>query len=155
MPFGLTNAPSVFMTAMQDMLRDLPFCVVYLDDILIFSKSPEEHVDHVRQVLSRLEQHRYFLKLAKCEFFKKELPFLGHIVSEEGVKPEPRKIAVVREWKVPTNVHDVRSFLGFANYFRKFIRDFSHIAAPLTSLTRGNVSRHKGKTTSILWTEKC
>jgi hypothetical protein len=155
MPFGLTNAPSVFMAAINDVLHDLPFCVVYLDDILIFSKGADEHVKHVEMVLQRLKQHQYFAKLSKCEFFKKEVHFLGHVVSAEGVKPDPKKLAVVKDWPRPYTVAEVRSFLGFANYFRKFIFDYSRMAAPLTTLVRGGISRRKGHSTYVEWTPKC
>lgn len=155
MPFGLTNAPGVFMAAMHDILQDLPFCVVYLDDILIFSKNPDEHVQHVEAVLKRLQENQYFVKLSKCDFFKSEVQFLGHIVSAQGVKPDPKKVAVVKEWPQPSTVHEVRSFLGLANYFRKFIKDYSRIAAPLTNLTKGNISKAKGKNTKVNWTPQC
>ena len=153
--FGLTNAPAVFMAAMDRMLRDFPFVVVYIDDILIFSNSVEEHVDHVQQVLKRLEQHRYFLKLKKCEFFKQEVEFLGHLVGTDGVRPDPKKISVVKEWPTPKTVTDLRAFLGLANYFRKFINKFSAIAAPLTNQLGGNLSSRKAKNTYLKWDEKC
>jgi hypothetical protein len=147
MPFGLTNAPAVFMSHMNAILADLPFVVVYLDDILIFSKDPEQHVDHVRSVLDRLRQHQYYAKLSKCDFFKKELKFLGHIVSPEGIKPDPAKVRIVQEWPELKTVTDIRSFLGLTNYFRKFIEGYSGMAAPLHDLTKGGVSRRKGKFT--------
>ena len=155
MPFGLTNAPSVFMAAMHEMLQDLPFCVVYLDDILVFSKTPEEHVAHVEAVLARLEANKYYAKLSKCDFFKSEVKFLGHVVTAEGVKPDPKKVEVVQNWPRPVTVSDVRSFLGLANYFRKYIQDYSKIAGPLTNLTKGNISRNKGRSMSVPWTDRC
>jgi len=117
MTFGFTNAPSVFTAAVKDCLGDLPFVTVYLDDILIFSKNETEHVSHVEEVLRRLRQHKYFLKLSKCEFFKKEIQYLGHIVGIDGIKPDPKKVKAVAEWECPKTVFDVRSFLGFTNYF--------------------------------------
>ena len=157
LPMGLTNAPSVFMAAMNRILSDLKFAIVYLDDILIFSKSPEEHIKHVEAVLQRLKQHTFYAKLKKCDFFKKEIKFLGHIVSAEGVSPDPQKVAVVKSWPTPQNVNEIRAFLGLANYFRKFIENYSGIAAPLTSLMKGKqVSKRKGKTTYLpLWDKSC
>jgi hypothetical protein len=134
MPFGLTNAPAVFQSAMNSILQDLSFAVVYLDDILIFSKSHEEHVGHVRTVLERLQKYQYYCKLSKCEFFKRSVTFLGHIVSAEGVRPDPRKTSVVRDWPKPTNISELRSFLGLANYFRKFVQGYSALVAPLTAM---------------------
>ncbi len=151
MPFGLMNAPSVFMSAMNDLLEGLPFVVVYLDDILIFSQSAEEHAEHVRQVLEKIHKGGYFLKLSKCEFFKKEIKFLGHIVSEEGIRPDPAKLLSIKEWARPQSVYDVRAFLGLANYFRRFIYNYAKIAAPMYELVKGNVSRRKAPTTMVPW----
>jgi len=97
-PFGLTNAPAVFMNHMNNILYDLPFVVVYLDDILVFSKSQDKHVDHMRLVLERLEGAQYYAKLSKCEFFKTEVKFVGQIVSAEGIRPDPAKVAAVMGW---------------------------------------------------------
>ena len=155
MPFGLMNAPSVFMACMNDLFSHLPFCTVYLDDILIFSANEAEHIEHVRQVLNILQEHQYLLKLSKCDFFKPEVAYLGHVVSQHGIKPDPKKLAKVDTWPVPQSVADVRSFLGLANYFHRYIRNFAKIAAPLTALTGGNVSRRKSPTTGINWTLEC
>ena len=155
LPMGLTNAPSVFMAAMNRILRDLKFAIVYLDDILIYSKNPEEHVEHVRQVLERLSLHSYYAKLKKCDFFKTSIKFLGHIVSAEGVSPDPTKVEIVKTWPTPKTVNDIRAFLGLANYFRKFIHNYSIISAPLVNLTKGNVSKRKSKVTSIGWDDNC
>lgn len=149
MPFGLTNAPAVFQSAMNSILQDLNFVVVYLDDILIFSSSPEEHVDHVRVVLERLQKHRYYCKLSKCEFFKRSVTFLGHVVSSDGVRPDPRKTAVIRDWPTPRNVSELRSFLGLANYFRKFLQGYSSVVAPLTALLSKKASWPDG------WDSRC
>ncbi|GFR43102.1 hypothetical protein Agub_g3949 [Astrephomene gubernaculifera] len=140
LPFGLTNAPAVFQSAMNSVLQDLPFAVVYLDDILIFSKSRDEHVEHVRVVLERLERNKYYAKLAKCEFFKESVTFLGHIISGAGIQPDPRKTAVVCKWPKPMNVSELRSFLGLANYFRKFIQGYANMVAPLTKLLSSKAS---------------
>ncbi len=155
MPFGLTNAPSVFMQAMNDLLSDLPFVVVYLDDILIFSKTEDEHLEHVRQVLDRIRQGGYFLKLSKCDFFKSEIKFLGHIVSASGIRPDPAKLKALETCPRPLTVYDVRAFLGLANYFRRFILNYAKIAAPLYDLIKGNVSRRKAPKTTVPWNPKC
>jgi hypothetical protein len=137
MPFGLCNAPATFMRVMNDVLRPfLDDCViVYLDDILIFSKSREEHVKHVKQVLDVLRKEKLFLKMSKCEFGKTSLIYLGHIVGGGELKIDPSKVKVILEWPKPNNVTEVRSFLGAAQYWRKFIANFSSIAAPLHAVT--------------------
>ena len=121
--FGLTNAPATFQSVMNDMLREFvnDFVVVYLDDILIYSKSAEEHERHLRKVLQKLREHKFYANLKKCEFMKQEIAFLGHIVGVNGIKVDPRKVQAVSEWEVPKDVHGVRSFLGLANYFRRFL----------------------------------
>lgn len=137
LPFGLTNAPATFMRLMNDIFRSLlDVCVlVYLDDILIYSATSAEHVEHVTRVLQLLRENRLFAKMSKCEFFKTSLGFLGHIISGAGIRPDPAKIQAIQDWPVPTNTTEVRSFHGLASYYRKFIRGFSAIAAPLTALT--------------------
>ena len=134
--FGLTNAPATFQAAMNDMLRPLlgKSVVVYIDDILIYSKDATEHVSHVKQVLELLRANHYHIKLPKCEFEQKEVKFLGHIIGVGGVKVDPAKVLVINEWLRPTNVHGVRSFVGLATYFRKFIEGFSKMVAPLPTL---------------------
>ena len=112
------------------------FVVVYLDDILVFSRNDEEHQEHLRLVCERLREHQLYLKKSKCELFKREVTFLGHVVSEEGVKVDPKKTAVVREWPVPKDVPQLRSFLGLTNYFRKFTRAYAHMTSALTCLFR-------------------
>jgi hypothetical protein len=137
MPFGLCNAPATFMRVMNDVLRPFldDFVIVYLDDILIFSKSREEHVRHVKQVLDVLRKEQLFLKLSKCEFGKTSLIYLGHIVGGGELKIDPSKVKVILEWTKPNNVTEVRSFLGATQYWRKFIANFSSIAAPLHAVT--------------------
>jgi hypothetical protein len=136
-PLGLCNAPATFMRVMNDVLRPfLDDCViVYLDDILIFSKSHEEHVKHVKQVLNVLRKEKLFLKLSKCEFGKTSLIYLGHIVGGGELKIDPFKVKVILEWPKPNNVKEVRIFLGAAQYWRKFIANISSIAAPLHAVT--------------------
>jgi hypothetical protein len=137
MPFGLCNAPATFMRVMNDVLRPFldDFVIVYLDDILIFSKSREEHIEHVKKILDVLRKEQLFLKLSKCEFGKTSLIYLGHIVGGGELKIDPSKVKVILEWSRPSNVTEVRSFLGAAQYWRKFIANFSSIAAPLHALT--------------------
>lgn len=146
---GLTNAPATFQSVMNSIFHPFlrRFVVVYLDDILIYSKTAEEHQLHVRQVLEVLRREKFFVCQAKSSFANPETKFLGHIVSADGIRPDPKKVACVQEWPVLKSVHDVRSFLGLVNYFRKFIKDFATLAAPLTDLTR---AKHQWE-----WTDKC
>jgi hypothetical protein len=138
MSFGLCNAPATFATLMNNVLRDFldDFVVVYLDDILIYSKTPEEHDQHVRAVLSKLRQHQLYGKPSKCDFFQEEIKFVGHIISKDGIRTDPKKIDAVRKWPKPTTLTDLRSFLGFCNFYRRFVRDYSKIATPLINLTK-------------------
>ena len=141
MPFGLTNAPSTFMRAMNFIFRDLldECVVIFLDDILIFSKSLKEHDRDVRKVLEILHKNKFYRKLQKCEFFQKKLTFLGFDISENGMSVNSRKTSAVREWPAPKNVTEVRSFLGFCQFYRMFVKDFASIANPLTELTKDKV----------------
>jgi hypothetical protein len=138
MPFGLTNAPATFQAMMNRVLVGLvDVCVVnLLDDILVYSNSLEEHVQHLEQVLERLEQHQLYAKLSKCEFAKSELEFVGFTVSADGLKPTPSKVQAVQDWPEPRSVKELRGFLGFCNFYRRFIGDYAAIAAPLTDLTK-------------------
>ncbi|KAJ9531304.1 hypothetical protein QJQ45_006755 [Haematococcus lacustris] len=135
--FGLTNAPATFQRVMNNVFRPLinKSVLVYIDDILVMSNTAEEHVRHLKEVLELMRQHKLYAKRSKCEFNKTELAFLGHIVGEHGIAVDPTKVKVVREWHVPRNLKDLQAFLGLANYFRRFIPNFSAIAAPLTDLT--------------------
>ena len=137
MPFGLTNAPAVFQCLVNDVLRDMlgRFVFVYLDDILIFSQSQAEHIQHVRQVLQRLLENRLFVKAEKCEFHASTVTFLGHIIAQGQVRMDPEKVRAVMDWPKPENRKQLQRFLGFANFYRRFIRNYSRIAAPLTVLT--------------------
>ena len=138
LPFGLTNAPATFMAMMNDLLR--PYLdksvIVFLDDILIYSKNEQEHEQHVRQVLDILRQHKLYAKLSKCEFFQREVSFLGHRFSSRGKEMEPEKVQVIREWPVPKSVTELRSFLGLCGYYRTFVNGFSAIVAPLSELLK-------------------
>src|ERR1700730_13569835 len=138
MPFGLCNAPSTFMRMMNDILRPLiDTCViVFLDDILIYSATLDQHYKDVSSVFDLLKQNKLYVKMSKCEFFKHEVQFLGHIVGKGSVKMCPDKLDAIRTWPAPTNVHELRSFLGMCGYYRKFVKGFSDIAAPLFDLTK-------------------
>jgi transposase InsO family protein len=138
MPFGMKNAPAVFQREMQRVFRDKLYrgVMVFIDDILIYSRTAEEHVQLVEWVLKRLTDEGYYAHPDKCEFFQKEVSFLGHVVSERGVAVQQHKVASVSNWPQPRNKKDVRAFLGLTGYYRKFIPEYSAIAAPLTDLTR-------------------
>ena len=138
MPFGLTNAPATCQALINDTLRPLlDICVVaYLDDILVYSETFEQHVTCVKKVMKLLDSRDLRLKPEKCEFHKQEVTFLGFVVGSEGIRMDPKKIAAIKDWPTPTNVKEVQGFLGFANYNRKFIKDYSKISKPLTELTK-------------------
>ena len=131
MPFGLTNAPASFMDLMNRIFRPYldQFVIVFIDDILIYSGSGEEHAKHLRIILQTLRKHRLYAKLNKCQFWLDSVTFLGHIVSAEGVSVDPKKVEAILNWKPPTSVTEIRSFLGLAGYYRKFVEGFSKIAA--------------------------
>ncbi|WVZ76448.1 hypothetical protein U9M48_024424 [Paspalum notatum var. saurae] len=141
MSFGLTNAPAYFMNLMNKVFMEYldKFVVVFIDDILIYSKTEEEHEEHLRLVLQKLREHKLYAKLSKCEFWLDQVPFLGHIVSKGGIMVDPSKICSVMDWKVPEVVKEVRGFLGLAGYYRKFIESFSKITKPMTSLLEKGV----------------
>ncbi|RXW13329.1 hypothetical protein EST38_g12526 [Candolleomyces aberdarensis] len=147
MPFGLSNAPSVFQAFIQDTLRDFlgVFCVVYLDDILIFSRTQEEHDEQVKLILNRLKNARLYANPQKCEFDKSEVEYLGYIIGADGIKMNPKKLATISEWPTPHSSHDVQVFLGFCNFYRRFVDHYADIALPLHALTHKN--------TSFLWSD--
>lgn len=138
MPFGLCNAPATFQAFINETLREYldVFCTAYLDDILIYSNSMAEHIRHVQQVLDKLLKAGLFLDINKCDFHVKEVRYLGLIITTEGLKMDPRKVDTIMNWKTPRCVKDVQSFLGFANFYRRFIKGYSKIAAPLINLTK-------------------
>ncbi|XP_038822213.1 uncharacterized protein LOC120022396 [Salvelinus namaycush] len=142
MPFGLSNSPAVFQALVNDVLRDMidQFIYVYLDDILIFSSSLQEHVQHVRRVLQRLLENGLFVKAEKCIFHAQSVPFLGYIVSTEGIHMDPDKVKAVVDWPSPDSRKALQRFLGFANFYRRFVRNFSQIVASLTALTSPRVT---------------
>ena len=149
MSFGLTNAPAYFMYLMNKVFMEFldKFVVVFIDDILIFSKTEEEHAEHIRLVLQKLREHKLYAKRSKCEFWLKEVSFLGHVVSNGGIAVDPGKVQDVLNWKPPTNVSVIRSFLGLAGYYRRFIEGFSKLTKPMTTLLEKNAK--------FVWSDKC
>jgi hypothetical protein len=136
MSFGLTNAPAYFMYLMNSVfMPELDkFVIMFIDDILIYLENEKDHAEHLRIVLTRLRDHQLYVKFSKCEFWLKTVPFLGYVLSENGISVNPSKVQEVVDWKTPTTVHEVRSFLRLAGYYRRFIPDFSKIAKPMMSL---------------------
>jgi hypothetical protein len=140
MSFGLTNAPAHFTYLMNSIfIPELDkFVVVFIDDILIYSKNEEEHAKHLWIVLTRLREHKLYAKFSKCTFWLEEIQFLGHVLSANGIAVDPSKVKNILESKPPTTVHQVRSFLGLAGYYHRFISDFSKIVKPITSLLKND-----------------
>ncbi|CAH8528218.1 unnamed protein product [Schistosoma turkestanicum] len=149
MPFGLTNAPATFQRLMQTVLQDIvPHkCLIYLDDIIVHGSTPEQHNANLKAVLQRLRQHNLKVKPSKCRLLQKEVVFLGHRITPDGVCTDNEKTRAIVTWPQPKTPEDVRSFLGLASYYRRFVRDFASLAAPLHRLT------HKGR--KFLWTNEC
>jgi hypothetical protein len=149
MSFGLTNAPAVFMDTMNRVFHDYldQFTVVLIDDILIYSKTSEEHDEHLQKVLERLRSEKLYAKLEKCEFWLDSVSFLGYVISGKGVAVDSKKVKVVVEWTRPTSMFEIRSFLGLTGYYRRFIKGFSKLSGPLTALTRKNAR--------FVWTDEC
>ena len=135
--FGLTNAPATFQRTMNKIFSKHigKFVLVYLDDIFVMSRTPEEHEQHLGIVLQILRENGLKAKLSKCEFNKAELHFLGHVIGKDGVAVDPAKIAVIEKWPLPKSLKELQSFVGLANYFKKFVDHFSFVVAPLTALT--------------------
>ncbi|KAK1666131.1 hypothetical protein QYE76_054290 [Lolium multiflorum] len=148
MSFGLTNAPATFMRLMNSVFMEYldKFVIIYIDDILVYSKTEEEHTEHLRLVLTKLREHRLYAKFSKCEFWLQELIFLGHVVSAKGVAVIPEKVQSVLDWKTPKSAKEIRSFLGLAGYYRRYIENFSKIAKPMTDLLK--------KDKKFEWSEK-
>jgi hypothetical protein len=149
MSFGLTNAPAYFMYLMNSVfMTELDkFVVVFIDDILIYSKNEKEHANHLRIVLQRLQDHKLYAKFSKCEFWLKSVKFLGHTISQDGISVDPSKVQEVMDWKPPKSVHQIRSFLGLLGNYRRFIPDYSRIAKPMTELLK--------KVVKFVWSEAC
>ena len=149
MSFGLTNAPAVFMDLMNRVFRPYldRFVIVFIDDILVYSRSESEHERHLELVLQMLRRHQLYAKFNKCEFWLSRVGFLGHVVSADGIYVDPQKVEAVANWEQPTTVTEVWSFLGLSGYYRRFIEWFSKIAGPLHGLTRKGVK--------FEWTDRC
>jgi len=148
-PFGVLNAPGIFMDLMNRVFSPYldQFVVVFLDDILVYSKNEEDHAKYLKAVLETMRREKLYAKLSKCHFWMKSVSFLGHVISEEGVAVDPSKVQSVKDWPIPKSVTEIRSFVGLAGYYRRFVQEFLRIAAPLTKLTR------KGE--RYIWTEEC
>eukprot|EP00253_Pinus_taeda_P020616 PITA_20616 len=149
LPFGLTNAPETFMCLMNIIFHQYldRFVLIFIDDILVYSRTVEEHQEHLRKVLQTLREHQLYAKFSKCDFFKEEIQYLGHVISKEGIAVDPEKIKAIMDWPVPKDVADIRSFMGLAGYYRRFVEGFSRVAFPITSLQK------KGK--AFQWTPNC
>ncbi|WZY93867.1 hypothetical protein YC2023_066196 [Brassica napus] len=149
MLFGLTNAPAAFMKMINSVFRDFldESVIIFIDDILIYSKDEESHRKHLRAVLERLREHKLFAKLSKCSFWQKSIGFLGHIVSDQGVLVDPEKIRAIKDWPRPRSATEVRSFVGLAGYYRKFVKGFTSLAQRMTRLT--------GKDVKSTWSKEC
>ncbi|KAK3528917.1 hypothetical protein QTP70_012864 [Hemibagrus guttatus] len=149
MPFGLANTPVVFQALINGVFQDLlgKGVIAYIDNILVYSTSMEDHVRQVREVLTRLQRHHLYVKLEKCEFHQTMVTFLGYVISRQGMEMDVVKVRAVTEWPAPATVWELQRFLGFANFYRKFIRNYSSVAGPLTSLLRGKPKR-------LAWTDQ-
>ncbi|KAK1668817.1 hypothetical protein QYE76_056976 [Lolium multiflorum] len=148
-PFGLTNAPAIFMNSMNKIFMKYldKFVIVFIDDILIYSKNKEEHAKHLKIVLQILREHQLYANFSKCKFWLDSVEFLGHVITKEGIAVNPSKVQSVLEWKSPKNAKEIRGFLGMAGYYRRFIEGFSKIAGPMTKLLKKN--------TPFVWTDEC
>jgi len=143
LPFGLTNAPATFMQLMQDVFRQFldDFVIVFLDDILIYSKTEQDHIRHLEAVLMKLKEHKLYAKTSKCEFFTQKIDFLGYVVTKDGITMDQAKVKAIVDWPSPLNtVKDVRSFLGLAGYYRRFVKGFSKIASSLSELLKKDIN---------------
>ncbi|XP_061349907.1 uncharacterized mitochondrial protein AtMg00860-like [Gastrolobium bilobum] len=140
MPFGLTNAHTTFEAVMNHLFKDLrQFIIVFFDDILVFNKSVEEHIQHLEMTLSCLQQHCFFVKLSKCSFGTRKIEYLGHVVDANGIFADPKKISAMVEWPVPKTLKQLRGFLGLTGYYRRFVRSYATLAFPLTELLKDQI----------------
>ncbi|GKF05231.1 putative reverse transcriptase domain-containing protein, partial [Tanacetum coccineum] len=141
MPFGLTNAPAVFMDLMNHVCKPYldKFVIVFIDDILIYSKNKKEHEEHLRTILELLKKEELYAKFSKCEFWIPKVQFLSHMINSEGIHVDPAKIESIKDWVSPKSPIEIRQFLGLAGYYRRFIEGFSKIAKPMTKLTQKKV----------------
>ncbi|KAD3640220.1 hypothetical protein E3N88_29443 [Mikania micrantha] len=138
MPFGLTNAPAVFMDLINRVCKPYldKFVIVFIDDISIYSQTKEDHEQHLKLILELLATEKLYAKFSKCEFWLREVQFLGHVINETGIHVDPSKIEAIKQWEAPRTPSEIRQFLGLAGYYRRFIENFSKIAQPLTMLTQ-------------------
>ncbi|GJX91991.1 putative reverse transcriptase domain-containing protein [Tanacetum coccineum] len=141
MPFGLTNAPAVFMDLMNRVCKPFldKFVIVFIDDILIYSKNKKEHEEHLKAVLELLKKEKLYAKFSKCEFWIPKVQFLGHVIDSQGIHVDPAKIESIKDWESPKTPTEIRQFLGLAGYYRRFIERFSKIAKSITKLTQKGV----------------
>ena len=133
---GLKNSPSIFQSGMQELLRDLDFCQVYIDDIIVYLDTPEEHFHHLRVLFTRLRQAKVLAKGTKAKLFRTSCDFLGHVIGAQGVSPQQKKVEAVANWPTLRSVTDIRAFLGLAGYYRKIVYRFSALATPLNALLK-------------------
>ena len=149
LPFGLTNSPGTFQRYLLHVINPFlyQFALVYIDDLIIYSKTVDDHLEHIRKVLDRLAQHQLRLNPEKCQFASDTITYLGHVVSPEGVLPDPDTINGVKNFKRPTCIRDVRAFLGLTSYYRKFVKSYSQIAKPMTRLLK--------KDQKFIWSDEC
>ncbi|GJU77793.1 putative reverse transcriptase domain-containing protein [Tanacetum coccineum] len=156
MPFGLTNAPTVFMDLMNWVCKPYldKFVIIFIDDILIYSKSKEEHAEHIKLILELLKKEELYAKFSKCNFWLSKVQFLGHVIDSEGIHVDPAKIESIKNWVSPKTLIEIRQFLGLAGYYRRFIEGFSKIAKPMTKLTQKNDASRKGLGAVLMQREK-
>jgi len=149
MPFGLCNAVATFQRLMDLVLRglNLDICLVYLDDIILFSVTQEQHIERLEMILRRLKEANLKLKPRKCTLMQREVTFLGHVISHQGIATDPEKIKLIEEWPVPTNLKQLRGFLGLTGYYRRFVNGYSVITTPLNYLLK--------KDQPYQWTHEC
>jgi hypothetical protein len=149
MSFGLINALAYIMYLMNKVFMEYldKIVVVFINDILVYSRSEEEHEEHLRLALQKLREHRLYAKLSKCEFWMKQVAFLGHVISKGGISVDPNKVQDVLSWNAPTSVGNIRGFLGLAGYYRRFIKGFSKISKPMTEMLK--------KDKKFEWTSAC
>jgi len=157
MPFRLTNAPATFQAAMNELFQPFlrKFVLVFFDDILIYSRTWKEHLEHLSQVLTILEENKFYAKMSKCTFGKEEVDYLGHKISKEGVQVDPSKIKAIMEWPKPDNTSKLRGFLGLTGYYRRFVKNYTHKTAPLTNLLKKNSFQWNSEAEKCFETLKC
>ena len=162
MPFGLCNAPGTFQGYINESIREYldVFCTAYLDDVLIYSSKEEDYADHVLQVLRRLHKHGLQVDIDKCEFNTTKVKYLGMIVTTNGIEMDTEKVETIQKWEAPSSVKDVQAFLGFANFYRRFIPEFSKKVKPLNELTKGTqyttkISTKKVRYDAFVWSKGC